>query len=62
MHLRERLGARHWVLSVMDADTAEPIPCATEPFTRLGRNILGAKAAWLTCYGIEWRIDAVRQK
>lgn len=62
MHLRERLGARHWVLSVMDAETAEPIPCATEPFTRLGRSILEAKATWLTRYEIPWRIDAVRQK
>ena len=46
----------------MDAETAEPIPCATEPFTRLGRSILEAKATWLTRYEIPWRIDAVRQK
>lgn len=46
-----------WVLSVMDADTAEPIPSRTEPFTRLGRSMLTGRAGILDRYGIPWRID-----
>lgn len=51
-----------WVLSVMDAETAEPVPRAVEPFTRLGRSILDAKASWLTRFGIPWRIDPRKEK
>lgn len=54
---RESTRYDAWVLSVMDADTAEPIPTRTEEFTRLGRSVLAARAGALDRYGIPWRID-----
>lgn len=51
-----------WVLSVMDAETAERIPIRTEDFTRLGRSILAARAGVLDRYGIPWRIDPKKEE
>lgn len=51
-----------WLLSVMDADTAEPIPSRTIEFTRLGRSILAARATILDRFGIPWRIDPIKKE
>lgn len=51
---------KQWVLSVMDAETAEPMEIKRVPFSRLERRVLEARTRMLDDLEIPWRIDAQR--
>lgn len=51
---------KQWVLSVMDAETAEPMEIKRVPFSRLERRVLEARTRILDDLEVPWRIDAQR--
>lgn len=51
-----------WVLYVMDAATAEPMPVLTRPFTRFEMRRMDSAVRALEAWGTPARFDKVRRE